>query len=213
MSNLSGSLPPEFGSIATSSSLRPWIELCYSIDNTTENWSVPPLQPCVSAANVNVSCSHICQNITELDLETILDPQKPTNLNNCGLWRTASYAVAIGGDSSHPWLQQNNVEIFQSVGFDFPQTHANFSESKTKDEVDWATCFSFLWSVLHPNQFTTYYELPPPSIFSVPTPCDVDLIFGDDYWNLFFPPCIHQLCDSKGWLSPDVGGIGVGLLG
>lgn len=138
-------------------------------------------------------------------MEMIFDPTISSNLINCGLWRTASTSMALGGNFRDQWLQPFNVETFRSIGFDFPQV--NYSDTANHDDApDWAECFGQLWALVHPNQPTFYQTT---DATSIPTVCDSELIFGRQNWYIRFPSCINQLCDSKGWLNPDLGGIGV----
>ena len=76
------------------SSLQPWLDAALQGSQFT---SLPQLQPCISSNGSNVACSEICRG--ERDFSEILyDTTKPVNLINCGLWRTAAYSLALGGD-------------------------------------------------------------------------------------------------------------------
>ena len=177
---MNGATPP-VGRTATGSAgtLQPWIDVCDIA--YLNNISVPLLQPCVSTAGSNVSCFDICQNNSENIIEIIFDPTISSNLINCGLWRTASTSMALGGEFRDQWLQPFNVETFRSIGFDFPQ--ANCSDTFIYDDVPdlagWAECFRELWALVYPNQPIFYQTT---DATSIPTVCDSELIFGRQNW-------------------------------
>ena len=106
------------------------------------------------------------------------------------------------------WFQQFNIEMFRSVVFRFPD--GNFSAFNGDMSIDWANCFGELWTLVHPNQ-PTFQESTEST--SVPTICDTGLIFDDHFWYINHVSSIDQLCNSKGWLNPDIGRIGVSLPG
>ena len=203
---LSGASPRIGGTTVPGSTLQPWLDICAIAYEG--NWSVPQLQPCVDARGVDVKCSDLGTNIREANIEAIFDPTKPDNLINCGLWRIACNSVAMDFEFQAVWLQKFNVETFRSVGFEFPDE--NFTDFNGDMSMDWADCFGQLWTLVHPNQ-PTFQETTDST--SVPTICDTGLIFDEHLWYVNFVSCIDQLCNSKGWLNPDIGGIGVSLPG
>ena len=202
----SGASPSVGGIVAPGSTLKPWLDLCVIANEG--NWSVPQLRSCVNASGADIECSDLCMTSSDTNIEAIFDPTKPDNLINCGLWRTACNSVAMDVDFQAIWLQDFNVETFRSVGFEFPD--GNLSNFNGDMSIDWANCFGELWTLVHPNQ-PTFEESTDAT--SVPTICDTGLIFDEHVWYVNFVSCIDQLCNSKGWLNPDIGGIGVSLPG
>jgi hypothetical protein len=209
-------LRPPYDMSLSNSSIQSWLDLPppYLNINTTNLTLIPQLSPCISLAGLNVSCADLCHNVTAVDgwdIAAIFNVDTPANLVNCGLWRTASYSVALGGIFRDLWLQDENIENFRSVGFRFPES--NFSALENPPGYGWASCLQGLWNMVHPIDLIVVNGDPSLDYFGstiTASPCDSRLVFLHDIslpWYL--PICMKQLCNSTGLLDPDVGGVGV----
>ena len=97
--------------LIANSSTQPWVNLSDLHDHLIR---LGTLQPYIGADSVKVNyrdlyCSpglsyHGEEDSDNSVLNIVIDLSKPSNLENCGIWWMASYAVAVGLPTPDEWL-------------------------------------------------------------------------------------------------------------